>query len=330
MTTAIAQLSGVTKSFGDLRALRGIDIELPRGITGVLGPNGAGKSTMFRLILGLDAADTGTVTVLGLPMPAGCLQALARIGYMPEDDSLFPELTGLEQVIHAARLSGLPKADAVSRAHRALDLCGLTDARYRKADGFSLGMRQRLRLAMAVVHGPELLLLDEPTAGMDPDGRAQMLALIAEIAGQGVAVLLSTHVLADVETICSHVVVVSGGTVGFAGSLQSFRSGGPGSQVRLRPVGDVERLQAALAAAGMPSERDQLDLLVRCPADQHRAIWQVAAEAKVGIARFAPAQDDMATAFVRHLRDDDPLRQQADHALHSRTGASPAHAAGAP
>lgn len=219
--TPVASLQGVSRTFGDVQALRGVDVQFGRGVTGVLGPNGAGKSTMFRLILGIDRADSGTVEVLGLRMPEASLQALARVGYMPEDDSLFPELTGLEQVVHAARLSGLQKADAISRAHRALDLCGLTDARYRKAEGFSLGRRQRLRLAMAVVHGPELLLLDEPTAGLDPDGRAQLLALIAEIASQGVAVLLSTHVLSDVEAICQQVVVVSSGTVGFGGSPPS-------------------------------------------------------------------------------------------------------------
>ena len=210
----IATASQVSRTFDEVQALRGLDLAIPKGIVGVLGPNGAGKSTLFRLLLGLDQADQGDIVVLGHRMPDDALQVRAKIGYMPEDDSLFPGLDGLQQVVLAAQLCGLARVDALSRAHQVLDLVGLTDARYRLAAGYSLGMRQRLRLAMAVVHGPELLLLDEPTAGLDPDGRAQMLALIQEIAGHGVSILLSTHVLSDVEAICQYIVLISRGQLG--------------------------------------------------------------------------------------------------------------------
>jgi ABC-2 type transport system ATP-binding protein len=131
----VAVVTGVSRTFGEVQALRGLDLVLPAGIVGVLGPNGAGKSTLFRLLLGLDTADQGEVTVLGRRMPDFALEVRARVGYMPEDDSLFPNLHGLDQVVLAAQLCGLDRADAVARAHQALDLVGLTDARYRMASG---------------------------------------------------------------------------------------------------------------------------------------------------------------------------------------------------
>lgn len=304
----VASLRGVAKTFGDVQALTAVDLDLPAGLVGVLGPNGAGKSTLFRLLLGLDRADQGTVQVLGQPMPEQTLEVLARVGYMPEDDSLFPGLHGLDQVVHAAQLSGLSPVDARSRAHQALDLCGLSDARYRMAAGFSLGMRQRLRLAMAVVHGPELLILDEPTAGLDPDGRAQMLDLIKEIAAQGVSVLLSTHVLPDVETVCDHVVLLSRGQISYAGSLHAFRAGS-GSRWRIRVVGDPAPLQHNLAAAQYACEVEGRDVLVTASTDQVGDLWRICAETGVGVRRFGPAEEDLGTAFVRHLRIDDPLRR---------------------
>ncbi len=303
-----AELQGVYKSFDDVQALRGLDLQIPHGLVGVLGPNGAGKSTLFRLLLGLDNASQGAVTVLGERMPEGAMQVRASTGYMPEDDSLFPDMTALEQVVHAAQLCGLPRVDAIARAHGCLDLVGLPDARYRQAAQFSLGMRQRLRLAMAVVHGPKLLIVDEPTAGLDPDGRLQMLNLLAEIAAQGTSVLLSTHVLTDVEMICQHVVLMSRGQLGFNGPIGRFRAGGGQPLVRARVVGEPALLQAALQKHGLGSTIDQGAVVVTMRAEDAATFWQAAAESGVGISGYAPEEEDMAHAFVRHLRIDDPQR----------------------
>ena len=303
-----AVLTGVSKRFADVQALTEVDLKLPRGAVGLLGPNGAGKSTLFRLLLGLEHPDQGTVQVLGRAMPESSLEVLARIGYMPEDDSLFPNMHGYAQVVHAAQLSGLSAIDARSRAHQALDLCGLSEARYRLASGYSLGMRQRLRLAMAVVHGPELLILDEPTAGLDPEGRGQMLELIKEIAAQGVAVLLSTHVLPDIEAVCDHVVLLSKGQVGYAGTLHGFRADS-GSRWRVRVVGEAALLQTACRALGMPAELDGRDVLITAPESAVPEIWRLCAEVGVGVRRLGPLEEDMGSAFVRHLRIDDPLRR---------------------
>lgn len=327
----IGHLRGVSKTFGDTAALREVTFALPKGIVGLLGPNGAGKSTLMRILLGLEQADSGAVELLGWVLPEASLQARAEIGFMPEDDSLFPGLNGIEQVVHAARLCGLGPTDAFARAHEMLDLVGLSEARYRAASGFSLGMRQRLRLAMALVHGPRLVLLDEPTSGLDPSGRAEMLGLIQEVGATGTSVLLSTHVLGDVEEVCSHVVLLSRGKLGFVGRAERFRAGSSGpaqlqpaapgdgegaglsapatSAYLLEVSGDAAGLEAALRLAGVQVTRDvdRLSLVLR-DADLP-TVWRAAADCGVGVRAFRPRREAMADAFVRHLRLDDPTRR---------------------
>jgi ABC-2 type transport system ATP-binding protein len=313
----VVVLRDVSKRYGETHALRGLDLTLPPGVVGILGPNGAGKSTLFRLLLGLEDPDQGEVHVLGLRIPESAVAVRAQVGLMPEDDCLFPELPGIEQVVHAARLSGLPRHEALPRAHQALDLCGVKELRYRLAAAYSLGQRQRLRLAMALVHGPRLLLLDEPTAGLDPEGRAQMLDLIAEIGQSGTSVLLSTHVLADVEAVAAHVALLSKGQVGFSGPIAAFRQGESGPAWKVRVVGDRDRLQNLLQGRGFKAEAAGADLLVHAAggtADMAQ-FWQAALDAEVGISGFQRAEEDMAHAFVRHLHIDDPLRKVGKEAV---------------
>ncbi len=322
--TPIARVRSLCKSFGDVQALSGLDIDVPAGVVGVLGPNGAGKSTLFRILLGLELADSGTVELLGWPLPEAGLQARAEMGFMPEDDCLFPDYNGGEQVVHAAMLCGLGRIDAFARAHEMLDLVGLADARYRKVTGYSLGMRQRLRLAMALVHGPRLVLLDEPTAGLDPEGRTQMLELIVEVGRAGTSILLSTHVLGDVEAACDHVVLLSRGRTGFVGPMERFRASGAvparvpegvGEAAALplnwvvEVVGDGEPLLKALRAAGVQASGDGFELNVQLPAEELAPLWQAAAACGVGVRRLQIEEEGMADAFVRHLRLDDPARR---------------------
>ena len=304
MPTPIASLHNVSKRFLDVEALRGVNLTLPQGISGLLGPNGAGKSTLFRLLLGLDRADTGSVHVLDHPLPDEGVQVRAQIGYMPEDDSLFPEMTATDQVIHAAQLSGLKLQDASTRAHQALDLVGLADNRYRKAETFSLGQRQRLRLAMALVHGPRLLIVDEPTAGLDPDGRAEMLNLLAETGKQGTSVLLSTHILADVEAICTYVVLMNRGQVTFAGAMNTFRQNDGGPVYLLRVEGDVQKLLELLNQQGIIAKQQDAELSVQLPRERLGELWQACAQAGVGVSGLRAGQEDMAHAFLRHVHGD--------------------------
>ena len=310
MTATLASLTEVSKRFGDVEALRGVTMTLPTGIVGLLGPNGAGKSTLFRLLLGLDRADVGEIRVLDLPLPQQAVRVRGLIGYMPEDDSLFPDMTATEQVVHAAQLSGVPAMDATPRAHQALDMVGLADNRSRKAAAFSLGQRQRLRLAMALCHGPQLLIVDEPTAGLDPDGRAQMLALLAEIANQGASVLLSTHILADVEAICSYVVLLTRGQVSFAGPMARFRATSGGPSFHLRPTGDVGKLLQIFESRGIVASLQDGDVLVQLPPERLQELWQACADAGVGVSGLKPAEEDMASAFLRHVQNAGNLEAQ--------------------
>jgi len=303
---AVAHLGGVTKRFGDVTALDEVTGAVPRGIVGLLGPNGAGKSTLIRVLLGLESAEEGSVTLLDLPVPRDAIEARARVGLMPEDDCLFPDLTGLDQVLHAAEVSGLDRVDALSRAHETLDLMRIGEERYRDASGFSRGMRQRLRLAMCLVHGPELVLLDEPTAGLDPSGRQEMLDLIKTVGEAGTSVLLSTHVLADVEAVCSHVLVLKEGSQVFVGPLEEFRGGDPKRALRryvLRVRGDAGPLLRALESRAIECGVTGPRVHVRIGDDAALArIWDAVIEAGADVRELTPDLESMEEAFLRHVR----------------------------
>ena len=214
------ELKGVEKRYGELRALKNVNLSVEPGRIGLLGPNGAGKSTLLKTLLGLVAPEHGTVRVLDRDVSREAFEIRARVGYMPEGDTVLPELSALQYTTLAAELCGLPRAEAMDRAHQVLQYVGLGEARYRRLGTFSTGMRQRARLAQALVGAPKLLLLDEPTSGLDPRGREEMLALILDIPKRtGASVLLSTHILPDVEKTCDQVLVLAAGEVLYAGEL---------------------------------------------------------------------------------------------------------------
>src|SRR5262249_10391587 len=209
----LLELTDVAKRYGQVTALRGLSG--PIGVAGrrigLLGPNGAGKSTLLKLLLGLTPFE-GEARVLGLDPRRDALAIRDRVGYMPEMESYLAGMTAVQLCAYAGELSGLPRAAAMERAHAALYLCGLEDKRYLKVETYSTGMKQRVKLAQAVVHDPELLFLDEPTNGLDPAGREEMLALIADLpARRGVGVILSSHLLPDVERVCDEVMVLAAG-----------------------------------------------------------------------------------------------------------------------
>src|SRR6187455_1126635 len=191
---AVVELQRVTVRYGARTALRDVSAVFPAGAVGLLGPNGAGKSTMLRALLGFVPPTEGELTVLGLDVAKSPLAIRARIGYMPETDGHIPGMNAVSFVAFCGELSGLPRADAMQRAHEVLYYVGLGEARYRTIDQYSTGMKQRIKLAQALVHDPDLLLLDEPTNGMDPKGRDEMLALIRDVADR-MSVILSSHVL---------------------------------------------------------------------------------------------------------------------------------------
>jgi ABC-2 type transport system ATP-binding protein len=209
---ALIEIRGLTKRYPRVTALDALTVDVQSGIVGLVGANGAGKSTLIKVLLGLVPPTAGEVRILGLDPAREGDQVRARVGYMPEHDCLPPDLVAAEFVTHLARVSGLPRAAARERASEALRHVGLYEERYRQIGGYSTGMKQRVKLAQALVHDPDLLLLDEPTNGLDPAGRDAMLSLIERIGTEfNISVVVCSHLLGEVERICDWLVAIDGG-----------------------------------------------------------------------------------------------------------------------
>ena len=220
----VVTLDGVTVTYGRNNALRDVSTAFAAGAVGLLGPNGAGKSTMLKALLGFVVPDQGKMRVLGYDVALSPLKIRARIGYMPESDAHIPGMNAVSFVAYCGELGGLPRTDAMQRAHEVLFYVGLGEARYRNVETYSTGMKQRIKLAQALVHDPDLLFLDEPTNGMDPKGRDEMLELVRDLAhNKGVNLILSSHLLPDVEYTCDHVVVMDKGRIATAGPIAALK-----------------------------------------------------------------------------------------------------------
>jgi ABC-2 type transport system ATP-binding protein len=231
----VAEVEGLSKRYGTVQALDRVDVAIEPGCTGLVGSNGAGKSTLIKLLLGLLVPDQGRASVLGHDVAVDPLAVRSRVGYLPEGACLPGDVTAADFVAFMAQLGGLPPRPARERAAEVCYQVGLDEERYRAIGGFSTGMQQRVKLAVALVHDPSFLLLDEPTDGMDPQGREDMLDLIARIRGElGIDVLVSTHLLGDVERVCDRVVMVHGGHVLTQGSIAEIAgTTEPGFGIRL-------------------------------------------------------------------------------------------------
>ena len=301
---SLLELDGVEKRYGELRALKNVTIELAPGRIGLLGPNGAGKSTLLKTLLGLVEHDHGSVKVLGLDVRRDPFGVRALIGYMPEGDSVMPELSALEYTTFAGELCGLPGSEAKGRAHQVLHYVGLGEARYRKLGSFSTGMKQRARLAQALVGDPKLLLLDEPTSGLDPRGRDEMLSLIVDIPRRtGASVILSTHILPDVEKTCDQVLVLAGGEILYAGDLAPLVAAEEGV-FEARVKGDPATLKEALERARCVVTQTGTTLEVRVPKGHDAAlVLRVANEARQQVRHLAPLVQTLERAFLRTLAD---------------------------
>jgi ABC-2 type transport system ATP-binding protein len=219
----VIELVGLTKRFGNVTALDQIDARISGRVIGLLGPNGAGKSTLLKCLLGVLSFD-GSANVLGLSAARDGTQIRDRVGYLPEQDATLLGLDAVQLCAFVGELSGLPHTEAIQRAHVALDHVGFDDKRYQRVDNYSTGQKQRVKLAQALVHAPDLLFLDEPTSGLHHRARDEMLALVGDLPRRcGCTVVLSTHLLPDVERICDHAVIMYGGRVKFVGSVDELR-----------------------------------------------------------------------------------------------------------
>lgn len=237
----VASINSLTVRYGPFTALDNFSVEVPEGCVGLLGPNGAGKTTLLKTMLGfLDAAQGGG-SVLGLTVGADSREIRQRVGLMPEQDCHIPGISAVQFVAYAGELAGMPSEQALRRAHEVLEYCGLGEARYRNVETYSTGMKQRIKLAQALVHGPKLLLLDEPTNGLDPAGREEMLELVRSIThGKGLNVILSSHLLPDVERVCDHAIVVVKGRLRASGPIHELKKiEGQPVDVELREPSDA-------------------------------------------------------------------------------------------
>ncbi len=299
---SLIELEGVEKRYGELVALKDLDLKLAEGRIGLLGPNGAGKSTLLKTLLGLVRHDHGSVKVFDRDVSHEPFEVRARIGYMPEGDSVLPELTALEFATLASELCGLPRAEAIGRAHQVLHYVGLGEARYRRLGSFSTGMKQRARLAQALVGDPKLLLLDEPTSGLDPRGRDEMLSLILDIPNRtGASVILSTHILHDVEKTCDQVVVLAAGEVLYAGPIAPLVAPEEGV-FEVRVKGDPTAIRGPLELAKCVVTMDGTTLRVRVPEGRDaNYILRVAVDSGQQVRHLAPLVQTLEHAFLRTL-----------------------------
>jgi ABC-2 type transport system ATP-binding protein len=298
----------VVVRYGQIVALDHFSIIIPRGIVGLLGPNGAGKSTFIKAVLGLVQPQSGTITVAGLDSRTGTLAIRDRVGYMPEHDCLIDAMSGVELVAYMGRLSGMAKGDSIPRSHEVLDFVGIGEERYRPVGSYSTGMKQRVKLAQAIVHDPEILFLDEPTNGMDPNGREEMLDLIARIAASDKSVLVSSHILHDVEQLCKEAVIVNNGRIVVKGTLESLLSQGAGRKA-IRVKGAPERIKAFVDALGRDhqviSVTDQFGLatIVFMNPDGSRPVFETAHEQGVQIRSYLPDRISLEDVFIKAVTE---------------------------
>ena len=301
----LIELEGLSKDFGEFRALDEVTVTVEPGITGLLGPNGAGKSTLIKILLGLLRSSSGTGNLFGLDVWRQAREIRSRVGYMPEDDCYLYGLSGVESVQLSARLSGAPKIEALRRAHEILDFCGVAQERYRPVESYSTGMRQKLRFAQAIVHDPALLILDEPTSGLDPEERDIMLRRIHRLAkDHGMAILICTHILPDIQAVCDAVVILARGRVRVANKLQELsRPAEPA--IRLRLFGDTSGFVQQLRSRDIVvDEGEHGALLVRGPeAALASEVWRIANQCGVTLRSLYPSRNSLEEIFLEAVKD---------------------------
>src|SRR5947207_5147240 len=305
---AVVQLDAVTVVYGKNQALKNVSATFAKGAVGLLGPNGAGKSTMLKSLLGFIKPSAGRMSVLGMNVAQEPLAIRAHIGYMPETDAHIPGMNAVSFVGYCGQLAGLPAVDAMQRAHEVLFYVGLGEARYRNVETYSTGMKQRIKLAQALVHDPDLLFLDEPTNGMDPKGRDEMLELVRDLAhNKGVNLILSSHLLPDVEYTCDHVVVMDKGRIAAQGPIVGLKQPrGKVFELRGKTVGAVEPFLDQLSAAGMDCHATDEDVMrVFVPGEGGaRDLFALASAAGVQVRHLRPSVPTLEDVFAHAVGED--------------------------
>jgi ABC-2 type transport system ATP-binding protein len=288
MSDTWIRLNGVRLSRGGRLVLKGIDSELSGRAIGLVGANGAGKSTLIGALLGVLRAEAGSIQVLGLDVPVMAMEVRARAGVMAEQAGVFPGGSGVDAVVFAGMLSGLSRREALRKSHRALDALDVGEERYRPTRGYSTGMRQRCKLAMSLVHDPEILILDEPTVGLDPPGRAQLLKLIRDLRDEGRRILVSTHIMQDADYLCDDMLLLEKGSVAYSGTVQGLVDVGLGTMVAVGEGLDSAFADAMVKAGYVVRGHDGLRVTFDPADDQElREFWRLAAERGVAVRSLA-------------------------------------------
>ena len=301
MEPATVTTKALTYAYGDIVALQGVTMDVPGGRVGLVGANGAGKTTLLKLLLGILPPRTGSISVLGHAVPDQVLAVRSKVGFMPEATCLPPDQTAADFVGYAAELGGLTARSARQRASDVLGIVGLHEERFRYMGEFSTGMQQRAKLAQAIVHDPDLVLLDEPTAGLDPEGREEMLNLIVRLDEFGIDTIVSSHVLTDIERTCEWVVMLDGGRVLRSGPLTALASE---HEVEVDVIDDREPLRLALERAGAEVTDAGKVLVVRhASSDPFDTVRDALAETGAALRRLGPRRTTLEDVYLRDGED---------------------------
>jgi len=295
------EIKDIHFNYGKIKALSGIDINLEEDAVGLLGPNGAGKSTLLRILLGFLTPNKGEGKVLGYDIKLQQMRVRRYVGYMPEDDCFIPGMDAVSFTSYLGELSGMPRQEAMKRAHEVLFYVGLEEGRYRQIETYSVGMKQRLKLAQALVHDPKLLFLDEPTSSLDPQGRKEILELIKDISSKkDIQVLISSHLLSDIEFICSYVLILNKGQLAAQGEISKLKEI-KYSLYEIRIKGDSQGFFQKLKRIGCETEEkeDKLLKVYMPPGKSPQEIFRIALEEKVQIRHFIKSQTSLEDFFAK-------------------------------
>ena len=310
---SIIELDGLEVTLANRVILKGLTGAMQGHAIGLLGPNGAGKSTLINTLLGFHAPSKGTARVFGLDAHRDRAQIRAGIGYMPENDSFIGNMSGVRFVRYMAELAGMPPSVALERAHEALFYVGLGEVRYRKINSYSLGMKQLVKLAQALAHGPRLLILDEPTNGLDPVARQRMIQLIKDVRKEGsIRLLISSHLLRDIDEVCDEVLILKDGRVAALCDIESERRSNR-SFMELETVGATERFSVSVRGLGcevasLPGGRIKLVIPDNV---EVRDLYVIASEQGVQIRRMNQRRDSLEDIFLRAMDTPVEMRSHA-------------------
>jgi ABC-2 type transport system ATP-binding protein len=295
------ELKNISFRYGSIVALDGVDFNLDHGACGLLGPNGAGKSTLLRILLGFLSPERGDGRVLNFDIKKEQFLIRRSVGYMPEDDCLIPGMDAVTFTAYFGELSGMPRQEAMKRAHDVLFYVGLGESRYRLLETYSAGMKQRLKLAQALIHDPKLLFLDEPTSNLDPQGRAEILELIKDVSSKkDINVLVSSHILGDIEYTCSQVVILNKGKVAAQGEISALKEI-QYSLYEIKTKGEREGFIEALRgrACRVEETEDGMLKLYMPPGLRQAAIFEEAVKENVQIRSYIKSQTSLEDLFAK-------------------------------